>query len=251
MRNVGRSEALAAAAGPALGRTLEIKQLDVCDEGSIRACLDSIPGRHVDVLGEPRGSPPTVTPVWGPSMMGTPVLGAVQASLSCAGDHLCPQQGDPPCQGHRMTLTPCRGTVHARNPLPQRPSVLGHSLYQGPSKLRTSHSGDPRSTGEPLCQGRGPSCTRDPMTPHTSDPLYPAHPGHPMLGTLRTRGTPCPGCGIPLPRARPTDAPCPQSAMPGWAWRDPWSARAWRPCRASWTPTSSASSAWSRRCCPT
>ncbi|XP_054657685.1 retinol dehydrogenase 8-like isoform X2 [Grus americana] len=51
MRNVGRSGALAAAAGPALGRTLEIKQLDVCDEGSIRACLDSIPGRHVDVLG--------------------------------------------------------------------------------------------------------------------------------------------------------------------------------------------------------
>ncbi|NXU60945.1 RDH8 dehydrogenase, partial [Horornis vulcanius] len=50
MRNVGRSGALAAAAGPALGRTLEIKQLDVCDEGSIRACLDSIPGRHVDIL---------------------------------------------------------------------------------------------------------------------------------------------------------------------------------------------------------
>ncbi|KFP85352.1 Retinol dehydrogenase 8, partial [Acanthisitta chloris] len=50
MRNVGRSAALAAAAGPALGRTLEIKQLDVCDESSIRACLDSIPGRHVDVL---------------------------------------------------------------------------------------------------------------------------------------------------------------------------------------------------------
>ncbi|NXT26639.1 RDH8 dehydrogenase, partial [Syrrhaptes paradoxus] len=50
MRNVGRSAALAAAAGPALGRTLEIKQLDVCDEGSIRACLDSLPGRHIDVL---------------------------------------------------------------------------------------------------------------------------------------------------------------------------------------------------------
>uniref|UniRef100_A0A8B9NMG0 Ketoreductase domain-containing protein n=1 Tax=Accipiter nisus TaxID=211598 RepID=A0A8B9NMG0_9AVES len=50
MRNVGRSGALAAAAGSALGRTLEIKQLDVCDEGSIRACLDGIPGRHVDVL---------------------------------------------------------------------------------------------------------------------------------------------------------------------------------------------------------
>uniref|UniRef100_A0A8C4XKV0 Ketoreductase domain-containing protein n=1 Tax=Falco tinnunculus TaxID=100819 RepID=A0A8C4XKV0_FALTI len=50
MRNVGRSGALAAAAGPALGRTLEIKQLDVCDEDSIRACLNSIPGRHIDVL---------------------------------------------------------------------------------------------------------------------------------------------------------------------------------------------------------
>ncbi|XP_053944518.1 retinol dehydrogenase 8 [Cuculus canorus] len=50
MRNVGRSTALAAAAGPALGRTLEIKQLDVCDENSIRACIDSIPGRHVDIL---------------------------------------------------------------------------------------------------------------------------------------------------------------------------------------------------------
>ncbi|XP_010584008.1 PREDICTED: retinol dehydrogenase 8-like, partial [Haliaeetus leucocephalus] len=50
MRNVGRSGALAAAAGSALGRTLEIKQLDVCDEGSIRACLDGIPGRHIDVL---------------------------------------------------------------------------------------------------------------------------------------------------------------------------------------------------------
>lgn len=62
MRNVGRSGALAAAAGPALGRTLEIKQLDVCDEGSIRACLDSIPGRHVDVLGEHRDPPPTASP---------------------------------------------------------------------------------------------------------------------------------------------------------------------------------------------
>lgn len=54
MRDTGRSGALAAAAGPALGRTLEIKQLDVCDEGSIRTCLDSVPGRHIDVLGETR-----------------------------------------------------------------------------------------------------------------------------------------------------------------------------------------------------
>ncbi|KAM4645394.1 retinol dehydrogenase 8-like [Amazona ochrocephala] len=50
MRDTGRSAALAAAAGPALGTTLHIKQLDVCDEGSIRACVDSIPGRHIDVL---------------------------------------------------------------------------------------------------------------------------------------------------------------------------------------------------------
>ncbi|XP_021233886.1 retinol dehydrogenase 8 isoform X3 [Numida meleagris] len=50
VRNVSRSGALVAAAGSALGRTLEVKQLDVCDEASIRACLDSIPGRRVDVL---------------------------------------------------------------------------------------------------------------------------------------------------------------------------------------------------------
>lgn len=79
MRNVGRSGALAAAAGPALGRTLEIKQLDVCDEGSIRACLDSIPGRRIDVLGEPRDSPPTASPWW--PALGSPVPG----TLPCWG----------------------------------------------------------------------------------------------------------------------------------------------------------------------
>ncbi|XP_042694602.1 retinol dehydrogenase 8 [Centrocercus urophasianus] len=50
VRNMARSAALVEAAGSALGRTLEVKQLDVCDEASIRACLDSIPGRRVDVL---------------------------------------------------------------------------------------------------------------------------------------------------------------------------------------------------------
>ncbi|KAL8175859.1 UNVERIFIED_CONTAM: Retinol dehydrogenase 8, partial [Gekko kuhli] len=50
LRNVAKKEKLEAAAGPALNRTLEIKQLDVCDEGSIRSCIDSIPDRHVDVL---------------------------------------------------------------------------------------------------------------------------------------------------------------------------------------------------------
>ncbi|XP_061744558.1 retinol dehydrogenase 8 isoform X1 [Nerophis ophidion] len=50
MRNLGKGEALVEAAGRSLGRTLEIKQLDVCDEASIKACVDSLPERRVDVL---------------------------------------------------------------------------------------------------------------------------------------------------------------------------------------------------------
>lgn len=50
MRNVSKGEALVEAAGRALGRTLEIKQLDVCDEDSIKACVDSLPERRVDIL---------------------------------------------------------------------------------------------------------------------------------------------------------------------------------------------------------
>ncbi|KAK1164160.1 retinol dehydrogenase 8 [Acipenser oxyrinchus oxyrinchus] len=50
MRNPNKSEKLAEAAGRTLGRTLEIKQLDVCDEKSIKACVDSIPNRRIDVL---------------------------------------------------------------------------------------------------------------------------------------------------------------------------------------------------------
>uniref|UniRef100_A0A8D0GPP3 Ketoreductase domain-containing protein n=1 Tax=Sphenodon punctatus TaxID=8508 RepID=A0A8D0GPP3_SPHPU len=50
MRNLAKKEALEAAAGPALHRTLEIKQLDVCDEKSIRACVNSLPNRHIDIL---------------------------------------------------------------------------------------------------------------------------------------------------------------------------------------------------------
>ena len=88
MRNVGRSGALAAAAGPALGRTLEIKQLDVCDEDSIRACLNSIPGRHIDVLGEPQHPPPTASP-W------RPVLGGHLPGSLHAGDTPC--MGGCPC----------------------------------------------------------------------------------------------------------------------------------------------------------
>lgn len=50
MRNLSKAEALVEAAGRTLGRTLEIKQLDVCDEVSIKACVDSLPERRVDIL---------------------------------------------------------------------------------------------------------------------------------------------------------------------------------------------------------
>jgi len=40
------------AAGRTLGRTLEIKQLDVCDENSIKACINSLPMRRVDILSK-------------------------------------------------------------------------------------------------------------------------------------------------------------------------------------------------------
>ncbi|XP_057194933.1 retinol dehydrogenase 8 [Triplophysa rosa] len=50
MRNLTKGAALVEAAGRTLGRTLEIKQLDVCDETSIKACVDSLPVRRVDIL---------------------------------------------------------------------------------------------------------------------------------------------------------------------------------------------------------
>lgn len=52
MRNLSKGEALVEAAGRTLGRTLQIKQLDVCDEDSIKACVDSLPERRVDILSK-------------------------------------------------------------------------------------------------------------------------------------------------------------------------------------------------------
>uniref|UniRef100_A0A8D0A3V3 Retinol dehydrogenase 8 n=1 Tax=Sander lucioperca TaxID=283035 RepID=A0A8D0A3V3_SANLU len=49
MRNLSNGEALVEAAGRTLGRTLEIKQLDVCED-SIEACVNSLPERRVDIL---------------------------------------------------------------------------------------------------------------------------------------------------------------------------------------------------------
>ncbi|XP_070584202.1 retinol dehydrogenase 8-like [Erythrolamprus reginae] len=50
MRNIIKKEKLEAAIGPALNQTLEIRQLDVCDEKSIHNCINSIPQRHIDIL---------------------------------------------------------------------------------------------------------------------------------------------------------------------------------------------------------
>uniref|UniRef100_A0A8D0A193 Retinol dehydrogenase 8 n=1 Tax=Sander lucioperca TaxID=283035 RepID=A0A8D0A193_SANLU len=52
MRNLSNGEALVEAAGRTLGRTLEIKQLDVCED-SIEACVNSLPERRVDILSKP------------------------------------------------------------------------------------------------------------------------------------------------------------------------------------------------------
>ncbi|XP_054859881.1 retinol dehydrogenase 8-like [Eublepharis macularius] len=50
MRNLEKRKALEKEAGPVLDNTLEIKELDVSSEESIRRCVDSIPQRKVDVL---------------------------------------------------------------------------------------------------------------------------------------------------------------------------------------------------------
>ncbi|NXV48965.1 RDH8 dehydrogenase, partial [Uria aalge] len=55
MRNLAKKELLEEAAGHRLGKTLEIKQLDVCDEQSIKTCVNSIPDRRIDVLGNNAG----------------------------------------------------------------------------------------------------------------------------------------------------------------------------------------------------
>lgn len=52
MRDLGRRGELETRAGTALGHTLEIRQLDVDCEESVRRCVEAIPQRRVDVLGE-------------------------------------------------------------------------------------------------------------------------------------------------------------------------------------------------------
>ncbi|XP_059839903.1 retinol dehydrogenase 8 isoform X2 [Hypanus sabinus] len=50
MRNLDKQRDLVDIAGSTLGKTLEIKQLDVCSEKSIRDCINSIPNRKIDIL---------------------------------------------------------------------------------------------------------------------------------------------------------------------------------------------------------
>ncbi len=52
MRDLDKREALERAAGETLNRSLEIQQLDATCEDSIRECVNSLPDRQVDVLGD-------------------------------------------------------------------------------------------------------------------------------------------------------------------------------------------------------
>ncbi|XP_058234120.1 retinol dehydrogenase 8 [Hemibagrus wyckioides] len=50
MRDLGKRAALETAAGETLGRSLEIHQLDVCCEDSIRECVNNVPDGCLDIL---------------------------------------------------------------------------------------------------------------------------------------------------------------------------------------------------------
>lgn len=171
MRNVSRSGALVEAAGSALGQTLEVKQLDVCDEASIRACLDSIPGRRVDVLGEPHPCVALQHPTHGARAEGHAMLGSPHAPGA-----FCVWVTYPTQWGHPMlrTLPPC-GTGD--------PPCQGHPVHQEPlgSPLGTLHA---RHTTVPLCQGppfpgeppshtfMPRSCLYPPCTPQSAMPAW-------------------------------------------------------------------------------
>ncbi|NXU61456.1 RDH8 dehydrogenase, partial [Horornis vulcanius] len=51
MRNLAKKEPLEEAAGHRLGKTLEIKQLDVCDEQSIKTCVNTVSNAGMGLIG--------------------------------------------------------------------------------------------------------------------------------------------------------------------------------------------------------
>ncbi|KAJ8346292.1 hypothetical protein SKAU_G00304910 [Synaphobranchus kaupii] len=50
MRDLKRKDRLLEAAGDTYGKTLALQTLDVCDDESVKQCVDSVKDRHVDVL---------------------------------------------------------------------------------------------------------------------------------------------------------------------------------------------------------
>ena len=52
MRDLKRKEKLVEAAGEAYGRTLTLATLDVCTDQSVTYCINSLNGRHLDVLSK-------------------------------------------------------------------------------------------------------------------------------------------------------------------------------------------------------
>ncbi|OCT82849.1 hypothetical protein XELAEV_18025384mg [Xenopus laevis] len=50
MRNLAKKDDLVGATEGYLGKTMEIKEMDVCSEDSICNCVRSIPDRHIDIL---------------------------------------------------------------------------------------------------------------------------------------------------------------------------------------------------------
>nr|XP_006124832.1 retinol dehydrogenase 8 [Pelodiscus sinensis] len=67
MRNLDKRQELEKQAGPVLDETLEIRQMDVTSEESIRRCVEAIPQRRVDVLDE------GVMSALDPALLGLPV----------------------------------------------------------------------------------------------------------------------------------------------------------------------------------
>lgn len=56
MRDLKRKDKLVEAAGDAYGKTLSLAVLDVCNDDSVKQCINGIKDRHVDVLSEWKSS---------------------------------------------------------------------------------------------------------------------------------------------------------------------------------------------------